>query len=216
MLPAATRPRVSPTLFVAFELGKIEWKLAMTTFGDQTARQCTMAARDRKALTSERTRAKQHFGLSPPTADVRSCYEAGRDGFWLHRYLESCGVQNRIVDSSSIAVNRRRRRTKTDRLDARKLVTMLMRADAGEPHVWSVVRVPTVIDEDRRQVHRELLFARRDRGRHTNRIKGLLAVQGVPLARLPDFPTHLVKARRWNGDALHALSVLGSIVRGCT
>ena len=171
----------------------------MTPAVDQTARLCTMSARDLKALTAELARAKKHFGLSP-TADVRSCYEAGRDGFWLHRYLESRGVQNRIVDSSSIEVNRRRRRTKTDRLDARKLVTMLMRADAGEQKVWSVVKVPTVLDEDRRQVHRELLFARRDRGRHTNRIKGLLAAQGVPLARLPDFPTHLVKARLAQSD----------------
>ena len=79
------------------------------------------------------------------------------------------------MDSSGIEVNRRRRRTKTDRLDARKLVTMRLRADAGEQHVWSVMKVPPVPDEDRRQVHRELLFARRDRGRHTNRIKGLLA-----------------------------------------
>jgi len=165
---------------------------------------CTIPARDLKALTRELTRAKQHFTLAG-TAAVQSCYEAGRDGFWLHRYLASRDVQNRIVDSSSIEVNRRRRRTKTDRLDARKLVTMLLRADAGEPHVWSVVKVPTVTDEDRRQVHRELLFARRDRGRHTNRIKGLLAAQGVPLARLPDFPTHLLKARLWNGDPLPAL-----------
>ena len=204
MLPAATRARVSPTLYVAFELGNTEWKLAMTTALEQAPRLCTMPARDRKVLTRELVRAKQHFGL-PATADVCSCYEAGRDGFWLHRYLESRGVQNRIVDSSSIEVNRRRRRTKTDRLDARKLVTMLLRAEAGEQHVWSVVRVPTVTDEDRRQVHREWLFARRDRGRHTNRIKGLLAAQGVPLARLPDFSTHLVTARLWNGDALPAL-----------
>lgn len=204
MLPAATRPRVPSTLYVAFELGNTEWKLAMTTALEQPARVCTVPARDRRVLAAELVRAKKHFALTT-AAPVRSCYEAGRDGFWLHRYLESRGVQNRIVDSSSIEVNRRRRRTKTDRLDARKLVTMLLRADAGEQHVWSVVHVPTVPDEDRRQVHRELLFARRDRGRHTNRIKGLLAAQGVPLARLTEFPTHLVKARLWNGDPLPAL-----------
>ena len=204
MLPAATRPRVTPTLYVAFELGNTEWKLAMTPTLEHTPRLCTIGARDRKALTSELARAKKHFQL-PATTPVQSCYEAGRDGFWLHRYLESGGVQNSIVDSSSIEVNRRRRRTKTDRLDARKLVTMLLRAAAGEQHVWSVVRVPTVLDEDRRQVHRELLFARRDRGRHTNRIKGLFAAQGVPLARLTDFPTHLVAARLWNGEPLPAL-----------
>jgi len=204
MLPVTTRPPMPSTLYVAFELGNSEWKLALTTALEQTPRMCTIPARDLKALTREFIGAKKQFGLIA-TAEVRSCYEAGRDGFWLHRYLASRDVQNRIVDSSSIEVNRRRRRTKTDRLDARKLVTMLMRAEAGEAHVWSVVRVPTVTDEDRRQVHRELLFARRDRGRHTNRIKGLLAAQGVPLARLPDFPTHLVKARLWNGDRLPAL-----------
>lgn len=204
MPPAATRPHAPSTLYVAFELGNTEWKLAMTTALEQPARLCTMPARDRKAFARELTRAKQHFGL-PAIAAVQSCYEAGRDGFWLHRYLESVGVQNRIVDSASIEVNRRRRRTKTDRLDARKLVTMLLRADAGEPHVWSVVNVPTLIDEDRRQMHRELLFARRDRGRHTNRIKGLFAAQGVPLVRLLDFPTHLSKARLWNGEPLPPL-----------
>lgn len=204
MLPATTRPHVPSTLYVAFELGNTEWKLAMTPALEQPARLCTMPARDRKVLAVELARAKKHFQLAAG-APVQSCYEAGRDGFWLHRYLASVGVSNRIVDSASIEVNRRRRRTKTDRLDARKLVTMLMRAEAGEPHVWSVVHVPTVADEDRRQVHRELLFARRDRGRHTNRIKGLLAAQGVPLARLPDFPRHLAKARLWNGEQLPAL-----------
>ena len=88
---------------------------------------------------------------------------AKRDGFWLHRYLVSRGIAKRIIDSSSIEVNRRRRRTKTDRLDAAKLVTMLIRAEGGEKKVWSVVNVPTCVEEDRRQVHRELLFARRDR-----------------------------------------------------
>lgn len=204
MPPAATRPRTCSTLYVAFELGNAEWKLAMTPSLEQAPRINTVPARDLKRLAVELTRAKQHFGL-PTTAPVVTCYEAGRDGFWLHRYLESCGIANRIVDSSSIEVNRRRRRTKTDRLDAVKLVTMLIRAESGEPHVWSVVKVPTVSDEDRRQVHRELLFARRDRGRHTNRIKGLLAAQGVPLARIQDLPTHLATARLWDGEPLPVL-----------
>ena len=117
----------------------------------------------------------------------------------------SRGIINRIVDSSSIEVNRRRRRTKTDRLDAGKLVTMLIRAEGGEQKVWSVINVPTPAEEDRRQVHRELLFARRDRGRHTNRIKGLLAGQGVPLARIQELPTHLVTARRWDKAPLPPL-----------
>ena len=75
----------------------------------------------------------------------------------------------------------------------------------GEKNVWSVVNVPTSVEEDRRQVHRELLFARRDRGRHTNRVKGLLAGQGVPLAKLREFPTHLRTVRLWDGTPLPPL-----------
>lgn len=204
MPPATTRPRARPTLYVAFELGNTEWKLAMTTSIEQAPLVRTMPARELETLEVEIARAKAHFRLSA-TAPVWSCYEAGRDGFWLHRCLVSRGITNCIVDSSSIEVNRRRRRTKTDRLDACKLVTMLIRTAAGEKKVWSVVKVPSPTEEDRRQVHRELLFARRDRGRHTNRIKGLLASQGVPLARIQELPTHLVTARLWDETPLPPL-----------
>ena len=204
MRPATTRPRDLPTLYLAFELGNTEWKLAMTTRVDQVPLMRTIPARGLTTLETEIAQAKVHLRL-PAGAPVRSCYEAGRDGFWLHRYLVSRGMTNSIVDSSSIEVNRRRRRTKTDRLDACKLVTMLIRAAGGEKKVWSVVNVPTPAGEDRRQVHRELLFARRDRGRHTNRIKGLLASQGVPLVRIHELPTHLVTARLWDDTPLPAL-----------
>jgi len=204
MRTATTRPRAIPTLYLAFELGNTEWVLGMTTGMDQPPLRRPIPARALAALEAELGRAKAHFGL-PATVPICSCYEAGRDGFWLHRYLVSRGVANRIVDSSSIEVNRRRRRTKTDRLDVVKLVTMLLRAEAGEAKVWSVVNVPSSVEEDRRQVHRELLFARRDRGRHTNRMKGLLAGQGVPLAKLREFPTHLRTARRWDGTPLPPL-----------
>lgn len=204
MRTATTRPRALPTLYLAFELGNTEWVLAMTTGMEQPPLRRQMPARALQPLDAEIARAKAHFGLSA-TARVCSCYEAGRDGFWLHRYLVSRGIANRIVDSSSIEVNRRRRRAKTDRLDAVKLVTMLIRAEGGEPKVWSVVNVPTSEEEDRRQVHRELLFARRDRGRHTNRMKGLLASQGAPLAKLREFPTHVRTARRWDGTPLPPL-----------
>ena len=85
---------------------------------------------------------------------MHSCYEAGRDGFWLHRYLTALGVHNLIVDSASIEVNRRQRRAKSDRLDARKLVSMLLRYHVGETKVWSVVRVPDGAAEDDLQWHR--------------------------------------------------------------
>jgi transposase len=206
MRAAATRlysERASTTLYVAFELGNSEWRLAGTPSLDQIPLVRTIAARDLMALEGELTRAKAHFGL-PAHAAVRSCYEAGRDGFWLHRYLRSRGVANDVVDSSSIEVNRRARRAKSDRLDACKLVTMLLRADAGERRVWSVVRVPSVTDEDRRQLHRELLFVRRDRARLTNRIKGLLVNQGLVLPSQADLPTYLATARLWDGTPLPA------------
>ena len=204
MRAAATRQHERQTLHVAFELGNTEWVLAMTPQIDQAPLRRELPARALETLETEIARAKAHFGM-PATASVCSCYEAGRDGFWLHRYLLSRGIANRIVDSSSIEVNRRRRRTKTDRLDAGKLVTMLIRAESGELKVWSVVNVPTSDEEDRRHVHRELLFARRDRGRHTNRIKGLLAGQGVPLAKLREFPAHVRSAQRWDGTPLPPL-----------
>ena len=204
MRPVPTRLHGPSTLYLAFELGNTEWKLAMTTRIDQSPLVRTIPARELVMLEAEIARARAHFGM-PAGAPVVSCYEAGRDGFWLHRCLASRGIANSVVDSSSIEVNRRRRRAKTDRLDACKLVTMLLRAAGGEKKVWSVVHVPTPAAEDHRQVHRELLFARRDRGRHTNRIKGLLAAQGVPLARLRELPTHLERARLWDGTPLPPL-----------
>ena len=164
MLPAATRltttgsdnARPTPTVYLAFELGNRDWKLGFTTGFGQPPRERTIAARDLSALAIELTQAKRRFAL-PADAPVLSCYEAGRDGFWLHRYLTSIGIENAVVDSSSIEVKRRLRRAKSDGLDVRKLLGMLLRYHAGERDVWSVVRVPTVEEEDRRQLHRELL-----------------------------------------------------------
>lgn len=200
MPPATTRPRAHETLYVAFELGNTEWSLAMTPRLDRPALVHRLPARDLPAVEAAMARARTHFHLR--TGPVLSCYEAGRDGFWLHRYLTSRGIGNVVVDSSSIEVNRRRRRAKTDRLDAQKLVTMLIRATSGEAKVWSVLRVPAVGDEDHRHVHRELLTARRDRARHVNRIKGLLASQGVALPTLRALPRQLAAARLWDGTAL--------------
>jgi transposase len=142
-----------PALFLAFELGVNQWKLGFTTGAAQRPRERNVPARHLEAVREEIRRAKQRFGL-PEEAQVISCYEAGRDGFWLHRWLVTQGVANCVVDSSSIEVNRRRRRAKTDRLDVQKLLTMLLRHVAGEQKVWSIVRVPSVEEEDRRQLHR--------------------------------------------------------------
>ena len=139
-------------LYLAFELGSHEWKLGFTTEPGAQPRVRTMPARDLARLTREIADAQQWFGLKA-TTPVRSCYEAGRDGFWLHRYVTSLGIANVVVDSSSIEVNRRLRRAKSDALDVRKLLGMLLRYHAGERAVWSVVRVPTVEEEDHTAGH---------------------------------------------------------------
>ena len=142
---AAVRSEMSvnePVLYVAFELAKKDWKLALTSgFGVQPVVR-TVAAGDLAAVRRVIDTARQRLSL-PGSARVVSCYEAGRDGFWIHRALTTLGIANRVVDSSSIEVNRRARRTKTDRLDALKLVMMLVRVCQGERRVWSEVRCRT-------------------------------------------------------------------------
>jgi transposase len=161
-----------------------------------------MPARDLKRLKAEIAAARKRFGLSS-LARVVSCYEAGRDGFWLHRYLLSIGVENVVVDSSSIEVNRRARRAKSDGLDVGKLLIMLIRFHLGEKKVWSVVRVPSVEEEDRRQLHRELRSLRKERTRTTNRIRGLLASLGIGLSRsLALSGEQLERLRMWDGSPL--------------
>lgn len=190
-----------PTLFLALELGETSWKLAFTTGIGQKPRERTIAARERAALLREIARAKQRFGL-PEKSRVASVYEAGREGFWLHRFLVAEGIDNRVVDASSIEVNRRRRRTKTDRMDARRLLGLLLREDSGENKVWSVVHVPTPEQEDRRHLHRELLTAKRDRTRVTNWMLGLLANQGVRADTRRPLRAQFERLRLWNGERL--------------
>ena len=135
---------------------------------------------------------------------VLSCYEAGRDGFWLHRYLVAAGIENVVVDAASIEINRRAKRTKTDRLDAGKLVRMLVRYASGERKMWSVVHVPSLEAEDQRQIHREIATLKVDHTRHINRIHGLLAGQGLRMSIQADFLVHLDELRLWDGTPLPA------------
>jgi transposase len=168
--------RKQEVLHLAFELSKSKWKLA---FSDaKKVRSKGIEARNLEQLQEEIRKAKERFKLKDGVRIV-SCYEAGRDGFWLHRYLLSCGIDNVVVDSSSIEVNRRRRRAKTDRIDARKLLSMLMRYHGGERKLWSVVRVPSVEQEDGRNLNRELEVLNKERTMHRSRIRGLLAQQGL-------------------------------------
>ena len=164
-------------LYMAFELGEKNWKLALGD-GARSPSRYTVAAGDTAALHECIAKAKARCALAPE-ASVRSCYEAGRDGFWLHRWLIAQGIDNIVVDSSSIEVNRRARRAKTDRLDGDKLLSMLIRYHADEPRVWSVVRVPTREEEDARRAHRELGRLGHERTAHINRIRALLVLNNV-------------------------------------
>jgi transposase len=191
----------APVLYLAFELSAGQWKLASSTARGQRARVVSVPARDTARVLKEIARAKARFGLAESAA-VFSCYEAGRDGFWLHRFLHQHGINNVIVDSSSIEVNRRLRRAKADSLDAVSLVGLLVRYCEGETTVWSTVTVPDPADEDQRHMHRELDQLRRERTTHTNRVRGLLAAIGIKIASKRVLPCDLDSLRQWNGEPL--------------
>jgi transposase len=184
------------TLYVALELGCDKWVLASATQAAEKPRFRTVAARNLAALNEEIAKAKARFGL-PTDAPVCTCYEAGRDGFWLHRALTKIGITNVVVDASSIEVNRRQKQIKSDPVDAAKLVNMLCRYHAGERKVWSVVNVPSVQDEDGRQLHRGMKDLQRQKTECSNRIKGLLASQGLTAAVDAKFRTTLTGLRDW-------------------
>ena len=169
--------RQARALYMAFELGEKNWKLALGD-GARSPSRHTVAAGDTAELLECIAKAKRRCELAQE-AKVHSCYEAGRDGFWLHRWLLERGIDNIVVDSASIEVNRRARRTKTDRLDGDKLLAMLIRYRAGERRVWSVLRVPTAQQEDERRVHRELERLVQERTAHINRIRALLVMQNL-------------------------------------
>jgi transposase len=163
-------------LYMGFELGDKQWKLSIGD-GHGSVSRFTVAAGDQAAVADCIVRAGKRF-KTPAGAGVRSCYEAGRDGWWLHRWLCELGVDNVVVDSASIEVNRRARRAKTDRLDADKLQTMLVRHHYGE-RVWSVLREPSKEQEDERREHRELERLNREHTAHTNRIGSLLVLHNL-------------------------------------
>ena len=191
---------VAPVLYVSFELSSNQWKMASTTARGQQPRVVTVPAGDLTQVLREIQRAKFRFGI-PKDAAVFACYEAGRDCFWVDRFLRQSGINNLVVDSSSIEVNRRLRRAKADSLDAVSLVRLLVRHCDGE-HVWSTVTVPSPADEDQRHVHRELNQLRRERTNHTNRIRGLLATVGIKLAGKFILPLDLDALMQWDGQPL--------------
>ena len=201
--PRKNGSRREAVLHVAFELSNTKWKLG---FSDGIKmRYVTITARNVEGVEEEISKAKKRFGLRDDVGIV-SCYEAGRDGFWLHRYLLSCGVENLVVDSSSIEVNRRKRRVKTDRIDVRKLLRMLMRYCGGERRLWSVVRVPSVEEEDGRHLNREREVLKKERTMHRNRIKSFLIQHGLEAGNPSSkgFLEYLDSLRTWDGQELPA------------
>jgi transposase len=185
-------------VYLAFELSRKEWKLAFAMEAGQKPRLRTIAAGDISKLQEEIRRAQQKFGLED--CRVVSCYEAGRDGFWLHRQLEALEIANIVVDAGSMEVSRRFRRAKTDKLDVQGLLSRLIRFRQGEKKVWSVVRVPTVEQEDGRQLSRELEALKQERTRHRNRLVGLLVSQGVmELKAATNFLEQLETVSLWDG-----------------
>jgi transposase len=200
MLTTAT---ATGTLYVALELGQDKWLMACATQAAEKPRYRGLPARDLTRLHDEIAKAKERFGL-PADAPVCTCYEAGRDGFWLHRALTAVGIGNVVVDSGAIEVNRRRKRAKSDPVDAAKLLNLLCRYHGGERKVFSVVNVPGVEDEDRRQLHRGLKDVQRQQTECSNRIQGLLASQGLTAAVDAELRTTLEALRDWAGQPVPA------------
>src|SRR5512139_60087 len=193
--PECTATGVVSRLYLALDLSRATWKLAFATSPAEPPRIRTIAAGDLGALDREVAGARRRFGL-PDAAPVASCYEAGRDGFWVHRALTARGITNVVVDPSSIEVPRRARRAKTDRVDVGKLLQLLMRSADGEPRVWAVARVPSVEAEDRRHLHRELAALAGEATRLGNQMRGLLAGVGLRPGGLgPSFPAWLAAAQ---------------------
>lgn len=205
-MTAMTRPVMNsvsePTLYVAFELGATAWTLAMTAGLGMTPWVRTLRAGDMKKVVQLLSQGRGRCGLGP-TTPVVSCYEAGRDGFWIHRALEAQGIRNRVVDSASIEVNRRARRAKTDHLDALKLVLMLVRACTGERGVWREVQVPAAAAEAARHLSRERTQLVEEQTRILNQLRSWLATYGsrLPVRRVAAW---WMTVRDWAGAALPA------------
>ena len=192
------------TVHLVFELSKANWKLGVMLPGSEKLSRYPIAGGDLKALAGRLAAARAKAARCGRPVRIVSCYEAGLDGHWLHRWLTEQGVISHEVDPSSIEVNRRARRAKTDRIDLEKLMRVFLAYLRGEPRVCSMVHVPTVEDEDRKRRTRERERLLKERTAHTNRIKGLLFGQGIrdvmPLK--PAFIASLEKLRTGDGRAL--------------
>lgn len=168
------------TIYVAIELSKKSWLVGIRGPQNRKISQHKLAPGDAAGLVAL-IRCKRQALERKHGGDLRvlSCYEAGYDGFWLHRVLEAEGIINHVIDPASLLVKRRARRVKTDRLDVVSLLRALIGFIGGDEEACSLVRVPTVEEEDDKRVHRERKRLVDERTAHINRIKGLLACQGI-------------------------------------
>jgi transposase len=175
----ATRPE-DITVFAALELSRKSWLVATSSPGEDRVSKRVVVAGDGPGLLALlaklRETAERRLGRAVRVAVIQ---EAGLDGFWLHRLLVENGIESHVVDAASLAVDRRKRRRKTDAIDVEGLLRALMAWARGERRVCSMVRPPSPEEEDRRRLCREREALVTERIRHTNRIKGLLAGQGV-------------------------------------
>jgi len=191
---------VGTVLYMAMELSNRSWKLGFSN--GQKMRHKTIDARDRERLVAEVALAKRQLGLAP-AARVVVCFEAGRDGHWIYRWLGAQGYEVLEIDSSSIEQARGRKHVKTDRVDVEKLLDLLLRYCLGFRKAFAVVRVPSAAAEADQRLHREDEYLLRQRTRVRNRIKSLLVTQGiveVPLKR--GFETWLEQVQSWDGSGL--------------
>ena len=179
-LPPAGTDDDAIRCLLAIELSKKSWIVAVNTPLSDKISRYTLKPCDGKDLLDlcERIR-RRVAGETKQRVEIISCYEAGYAGFWLHRLLEAHSVRNYVIDPASLQVDRRARRAKTDHVDVERLLRSLMAYLREEPKVWSVVRVPSVAEEDDRRLHRERGRLINERIQHVNRIKGLLAIHGI-------------------------------------
>lgn len=192
------------TVYVAFELSKAKWQLGVMTPGGEKMSRYRIDGGDLAALSGVLARARGKAERMGKPVRVLSCYEAGLDGHWLHRWLNDNGVVNYTIDASSVEVNRRARQAKTDRIDLARLMRAFLAHLRGEPRACSVVRVPTAEDEDRKRRTRERETLVKERTRHINRIKGLLHGQGIrdAMALKASFLSDLDQVRTGDGRPL--------------
>jgi transposase len=167
-------------LFAALELSRSKWLVTVSAPGSDKLSKYVVAGGDGDALLDlvARLRAEAERRAGQPV-HVLVIQEAGLDGFRIHRLLEQNGIESQVVDPASIAVDRRHRRAKTDAIDGEMLLRTLMAWRRGERRVCSMVKPPSPEEEDRRRLTRERGTLLKERTQHTNRIKGLLAGQGI-------------------------------------